>query len=150
MGMKNFKNLFLLFMLIVFTTTAFSQTVITGKVVSKKNPLPGISITLKDTYDGTTTDSSGVFKFSTSEKGDILLTVTGIGYKPFEQKLTLPSSRPVVLDINLKEDVTELNAVILSAGTFEAGDKKTAETINKLVVKEFLCVICVGLIFDHI
>lgn len=119
-------------MLIAFTGIAFSQTVVSGKVFSKKQPLPGISITLKDTYDGTTTDSSGVFKFSTSEKGQILLTVTGIGFKPFEQLLTLPSSQPIVLDINLKEDITELNAVILSAGTFEAGDKKRAAVMSSL------------------
>ena len=93
-------------MLVAFTGNAFSQTVISGKVVSKKQPLPGISVTLKDTYDGTTTDSSGVFKFSTAEKGEMILTITGVGYKPFEQKLTLPASQPINLDINLKEEIT--------------------------------------------
>lgn len=119
-------------MLIAFTSNAFSQTTISGKVFSKKTPLPGISITLKDTYDGSTSDSSGVFKFTTTEKGQILLIITGIGYKPFEQMLTLPSAQPIVLDINLKEDVTELNAVILSAGTFEAGDKKRAAVMSSI------------------
>jgi hypothetical protein len=130
--MKILKTFLLIIPLFVFTGNVFSQTVISGKVFSKKQPLPGMSITLKDTYDGTTSDSSGVFKFSTTEKGQILLTVTGIGFKPFEQMLTLPSSQPIVLDINLKEDVTELNAVILSAGTFEAGDKKRAAVMSSL------------------
>ena len=130
--MKNVKKLLLLCVLIAVTGPSFGQTVISGKVYSKKQPVPGVSITLKDTYDGTTTDSSGVFKFTTTEKGQILLTITGIGYKPFEQLLTLPSAQPVVLDINLKEDVTELNAVILSAGTFEAGDKKRAAVMSSI------------------
>ncbi len=130
--MKNFKNIVLVSMLFAFSGKAFSQTVISGKVFSKKEALPGISITLKDTYDGTTSDSSGVFKFSTTEKGNFILTVSGIGYKPFEQKITLPASQPIVLDINLKEDVTELNAVILSAGTFEAGDKKRAAVMSSI------------------
>ena len=43
------------------------------KDFSKKQPVPGASITLKDTYDGTTSDSSGNFKFSTTEKGDHIL-----------------------------------------------------------------------------
>lgn len=132
MDMKNIKQLLVIFMIMAFTGTALSQTVISGKVYSKKQPLPGISITLKDTYDGTTSDSSGVFKFTTTEKGEILLIVSGIGFKSFEQKLTLPSSQPIELDINLKEDVTELNAVILSAGTFEAGDKKRAAVMSSL------------------
>ena len=129
--MKKSKIIILVFMLIAFTGGAFSQTIISGKVFSKKEPLPGISITLKGTYDGTTSDSSGIFKFSTFEKGDYILTVTGVGYKPFEQKLTI-SGKPVILDINLKEDVTELNAVILSAGTFEAGDKKRAAVMSSI------------------
>ena len=36
---------------------------------SKNNPLAGASIILKDTYDGTTTDSSGYYNFETYEKG---------------------------------------------------------------------------------
>ena len=130
--MKKLTQLLVTLLLTILTGAAFGQTVISGKVYSKKQPLPGISITLKDTYDGTTSDSSGVFKFTTTEKGELLLTVTGIGFKPFEQKLTLPSAQPIVLDINLKEDVTELNAVILSAGTFEAGDKKRAAVMSSI------------------
>jgi hypothetical protein len=130
--MKNFRKIVLASMLFAFSGKAFSQTVISGKVFSKKEALPGISITLKDTYDGATSDSSGVFKFSTTEKGDFILTVSGIGYKSFEQKITLPASQPIVLEINLKEDVTELNAVILSAGTFEAGDKKRAAVMSSV------------------
>ena len=49
----------------------------------------GVSITLKDTYDGATTDSSGFFSFKTSEKGEQLLTTSSIGYKPFEQKIKI-------------------------------------------------------------
>jgi len=130
--MKNSRKIVLLGLLIALTSNIFSQTVIKGKVLSKKQPLPGISITLKDTYDGTTTDSLGTFKFTTTEKGEFTLTITGIGFAPFEQKVTLPSNQPIVLEINLKEDVTELNAVILSAGTFEAGDKKRAAVMSSI------------------
>ena len=130
--MKIFINITGFLILIAFTGKAFSQTVISGKVFSKKQALIGISITLKDTYDGTTSDSTGFFIFSTTEKGEHILTVTGIGYKSVEEKLSLPATRPIVLDINLKEDVTELNAVILSAGTFEAGDKKRAAVMSSL------------------
>jgi len=115
------------------TNKILGQAVISGKVVSKKDPVPGASITLKDTYDGTTSDSSGNFKFSTTEKGERILIISAVGYKAVEQKLTL-SNQPVTLDITLKEEVTELNAVIVTAGTFEAGDKKRAAVLSSIDV----------------
>jgi len=111
----------------------YGQAVISGKVMSKKDAVPGASITIKDTYDGTTSDSSGNFKFTTTEKGERIIVISAVGYKTFEEKLTL-SNQPVSLDITLKEEVTELNAVIVSAGTFEAGDKKRAAVLSSLDV----------------
>ena len=100
-----------------------AQVKLSGKITDTKNkPVAGASITLKDSYDGATSDSSGKYSFMTSEKGEKTIQVTIIGYKPFEQKLTIAGS-PIVSDISLKELITELKAVVISAGSFEAGDK---------------------------
>ena len=48
-----------------------------------------------------------------------------------KQKISL-SNQPVTLEINLKEEVTELNAVMVTAGTFEAGDKKRAAVLSSI------------------
>jgi hypothetical protein len=61
------QNIFLI-LLICFPDLLSAQTTIAGKVTDKKNPLIGVSITLKDTYDGATSDSSGKYSFKTSEK----------------------------------------------------------------------------------
>ena len=106
-----------------------AQTTISGKVTDKKNPLPLVSIVLKDTYDGATTDSSGKYSFKTTEKGEFLLTATSVGYKPFEQKITLNGTGSLTIDIVMKEEVTELSAVVISAGTFEASDRKRAAAV---------------------
>jgi hypothetical protein len=131
--MRKYSLAILLFILAAGIDNAFGQTTISGKVFSKKDPVPGASITIKDTYDGTTTDSSGNFRFTTTEKGDKLIVVTAVGFRPFEQKIIL-GSQPISLDINIKEEVTELNAVIVSAGTFEAGDKKRAAVLSSIDV----------------
>src|SRR5215207_4122944 len=110
--MKQYFLGFLVIMLLANTGKAFSQVVVSGKVFSKKQPVPGASITIKDTYDGTTTDSSGNFSFSTAEKGAHTILITAVGYKPFEQMVTL-AGQPVSLAITMKEEVTELNAVIV-------------------------------------
>ncbi|HET9744457.1 MAG TPA: carboxypeptidase-like regulatory domain-containing protein [Chitinophagaceae bacterium] len=122
------KTLFLI-LAAVIPNLLWAQTTITGKVTDKKNPLPLVSIVLKDTYDGATTDSSGKYSFKTSEKGEYLLTATSVGYKPFEQKITLVGQGLLTIDIVLKEEITELSAVVISAGTFEASDRKRAAAV---------------------
>ena len=129
--MRKYSLIILLLILITNTGKAFSQVTISGKIFSKKQAVPGASITIKDTYDGTTSDSSGNFKFSTTEKGDHILVITAVSYKPYEQKISL-SNQPVSLEISMKEEVTELNAVMVTAGTFEAGDKKRAAVLSSI------------------
>jgi hypothetical protein len=105
-----------------------AQTLVSGKVTDKKKALRGVNITLKDTYDGATSDSLGQFSFKTTEKGELTLVATYVNYKPFEQKIKLDGN-PVTVDIVLKEEITELNAVIVTAGTFEASDRKKAVAV---------------------
>lgn len=126
-------SMVILFLILMANGAVFSQVTIKGKVFCKKQPVPGASITLKDTYDGTTSDSSGNFMFTTTERGNKILTVTAVGYKAFEQGISI-SGQPIILDIEMKEEVTELNAVIITAGNFEAGDKKRAAVLSSIDV----------------
>ena len=108
---------------------SFSQTTIKGTIRDNRSkPVPGVSISLKDTYDGATSDSTGKYFFKTTEKGLQTLVATSIGYRPFEQKITLEGG-VLNTDIQIKEEVTELNAVVLTAGTFEASDRKKASAV---------------------
>ncbi len=127
------RRLIILFLSLVFQSVVQGQIVFRGKVICRKQAVPGASITLKDTYDGSTSDSSGNFAFTTEEKGDHALVVTAAGYRPFEKNITI-SGQPISLEVELKEMITELNAVIITAGTFEAGDKKRAAVLNSLDV----------------
>jgi hypothetical protein len=109
-----------------------AQVRISGKVTDNKNkPLAGVSITIKDSYDGATSDSAGNFSFNTDEKADHILEVTATGYKPFEQKVNL-NGVPITQNISLKPLVTELNAVVITAGTFEASDQKKTTVLSPL------------------
>src|SRR5262245_31762475 len=123
------QTLFFFFLFSGFSVLSSAQTKVSGRVTDKKHPLPGVSITLTDTNDGATSDSSGVYSFQTAEKGEFFLTATSIGYKPFEQKIKLDGKGSIVIDIILKEEITELSAVVISAGIFEASDRKRAATV---------------------
>lgn len=126
--MKRLKTVLILF-LVAISTGATAQVTIKGAVKDQKNnPLPGASISLKDTYDGATADSSGRYSFKTTEKGQHILVVSGIGYKTTEMPVKLETG-VLTFDVTLKQEVTELTAVVLSAGTFEASDRKRAAAV---------------------
>lgn len=95
---------------------------------NKNNPLAGVSISIKDSYDGATSDSSGKYSFKTTEKGQQLLVISNIGYKTLEQPVKLDGG-VLAIDATLKQEVTELTAVVLSAGSFEASDRKRAAAV---------------------
>ena len=123
------KQLPLLLSLILFSHIAMTQTLISGKIKDAKGKgVAGASISLKDSYDGGTSDSTGRYRFKTTETGEYLITVTSIGYKPVEQKITI-SGDAISLDIILKEEPNELKAVVITAGTFEASDRKRAAAV---------------------
>jgi len=119
-------------LLLLINITAQAQTNISGKITdTKSKSLPGISITIKNTYDGITSDSLGNFLFVTGEKGEHIIEASATGYRPFEQKINL-SGTPLSINISLKELVTELKAVIISAGAFEASDQKRTTVLNPI------------------
>ena len=117
-------------LLLTISIFTFSQTTtVAGKVVDNKSkPIRGASITVKDTYDGATTDSTGKFRFKTSEKGEHIIEISSIGFKPYSQTLKL-DGRELNLEIGLKEEMNEMQAVVISAGTFEASDRKRAGVV---------------------
>ena len=109
-----------------------AQVTVSGKVRDNKGkPVAGASISLKDTYDGGTSDSTGSFKFRTSEKGQQTILATSIGFKLTEQSITITQST-LNLDIILREEPNELKAVVVTAGTFEASDTKRTTVLTPI------------------
>lgn len=123
------KRMTLLMGWILCSIGLFAQVTISGKVKDNRGrPLQGASVALKDTYDGAVVDSLGNYKFTTTEKGEQILSITMSGYKSFEQKVTIAQST-IVVDASLKEELNELKAVTVTAGAFAASDAKKAATV---------------------
>lgn len=124
------KSFLLCMILFLPGVHVFSQTIIMGKVTQEQSDaLPGANVYLQGTYDGTSSNENGEFKFKTNKTGSFVLQVEFMGYEPFSQKLELRGDT-IQLNIRLKEAFNQLNAVTITAGTFEAGDKKQAVTIT--------------------
>ncbi|MEP6582628.1 MAG: TonB-dependent receptor [Ginsengibacter sp.] len=115
-----------------FISLCNGQVRISGKITDNHNhPLAGISVSILNSYDGATSDSLGKYSFNTLEKGEQTLQSTSEGYRSFEQKINIGTEGQTI-NISLKEQITELKAVVISAGTFEASDQKRATALNPL------------------
>ncbi len=94
-------------------------------------PIPGANVSIKDSYDGTTTDAIGSFQFVTAELGSKVLIITSIGYKNYEKAIPL-NGADIALEVSLKETINELEAVTISAGSFTASDESRRTVFKAL------------------
>jgi hypothetical protein len=85
-------------------------------------PVMGANVFIKDSYDGTSSAADGSFSFSTEEKGSQLLLVTFVGFRSFEQPVEL-SEKFLTLHIVLKEAINQMDGVVITAGSFTAGEE---------------------------
>lgn len=126
--MKTQVNKIIILITFLSFLTSFSQIKISGKVTFKNKGASEINVTLKNTYDGATTDSNGNFSFETSEKGNQTLTFTHPKYNEIV-KAILIEDKDISVNAELKEQINEIDAVVISAGSIEASDKKRATTL---------------------
>jgi vitamin B12 transporter len=127
--MRKFFTAFVLIPILFLLQPTAAQVTIKGTIKdNKNNPIAGASIAIKDSYDGATSDTAGRYSFKTFEKGTQTLIISNIGYKTVEQSVKLESAA-LTIDVTLKQEITELTAVVLSAGTFEASDRKRAAAV---------------------
>ncbi len=109
-----------------------AQVKIMGKVTDNKNrPLQGVSVTIRNSYDGTTSDSTGNYAFETVEKGNQVIIATISGYSSYEKNIAI-NDKDITLNISVKELITELKAVVITAGAFEASDQKKTTVLSSL------------------
>jgi vitamin B12 transporter len=127
------KNLVLLWLMIGGIQSLVSaQTQISGRIQDGKgHPVPGASITVKNSFDGATSDSSGNYSFASSDTGLQTLTVSSVGYRSIEVTLVI-TGKNLRMDLQLKEEPNELKAVTISAGSFAAGDSKRGAVMSSL------------------
>lgn len=117
-----YYQLSLALILCFFSMVSFSQVKISGKVTGTDGKgLPYISVQVKGTGLGSSTDLDGTYSFFADLKpGQYVLEFTGIGLKSKEQALRVGSETTYTSDIILAEDALNLDEVVVtgvSAGT---------------------------------
>ncbi len=105
------KNFYLLFFLLSSITIIAQDRVVTGVVNSEKDGLlPGVSILIKGTVNGTVTDANGKFSIKVPANYNIL-TVSSVGYATTDIKIDTKSN----LTISLIPNNMELTEVVVTA-----------------------------------
>ena len=109
----------------------FAQNTISGKVVDEKGkPVPGANIYIDGTYDGATSSETGEFSFETAATGNQFLIVSFLIYDTFKKEIDVTNFKDQT--VNLRENVNALDAVVITAGTLESGDKARVSVLKPL------------------
>ena len=106
-----------------------AQQNITGKVTDSKGiPLPGVSVKVKGTSRGTSTNDVGNFSIQAAPNDQLEISI--VGYK--SQTISVGTNTP--LNINLESEITELGEIVF-VGTRAGGRAKTETPVPVDIIK---------------
>ncbi len=78
---------FFLFLLFILSAQVIAQSTITGKVTDENaNPLENVSVVIKGTNNGTTTDANGTYRLSVTKISGNTLVFSYVGFADKEIK----------------------------------------------------------------
>ena len=133
--MKKFNYFLFAAVLMLFTTAAFAQATITGKVVDAdmNSPLPGANVLVRGTVNGTTTDFDGNFTITAnSTSGEIVISYIGFASKviKFNGDANLGT---IVLDL----DNSLQEVVVVGTGIIDLAEgRKTPVAVSTIKGKD--------------
>ena len=107
---------------------------VTGKITDARDgtALPGVSVALKGSTKGTTTDASGQFKVNAPANGT--LTVSFVGYSSQEVKI---GSRSEV-NVTLSENVNQLSEVVVTGLATSVKRSNLANAVSTVSASQLL------------
>lgn len=116
---------------LLLTAFTFAQNTISGKVLDQKGkPVLGANIYLDGTYDGATSSETGDFSFETTTKGNQTLVISFLLYETFKKEIDVTNFKDQA--VRLRENVNALDAVVITAGNLDSGDKARVSVLKPL------------------
>lgn len=119
--MSGFRSLFVLFLAFTFfgglaaSAQAQGQTgAIAGTVVDDEgSPLPGANLTIAGTQRGTSTDPEGRYVLGNLEPDTYTLRASFIGYRTYEERVTVAAGDTTRVDVTLRPDAAQLDELVV-------------------------------------
>lgn len=127
---------FTVFFMLSFAIAGFSQQNVTGKVVDEKGePLPGASVIVKGTSNGTVADLDGSFTLS-APKGSVL----EISFTGFATQTISVGDNSTGLTVTLAEGNILLDEVVVTGYTVE-GRRQSTSAVSTVKSKDLTAVV---------
>ena len=121
---------FSLILLVLVTAQAIGQQTITGSITDKKGvPIINANIYFEGSYEGCISNDEGRFTLHTDLKGTQIFTASFIGYEKYSRLLHL-NGNDTTIKVVLREALSEINEVMITAGVFSASDEKKSATLS--------------------
>ncbi len=119
------KKFLLLIWGMFLVASGFAQTgVLKGRItLPNQQPVELLNVGFQGTNIGTATDSTGNYHIEKVPFGNYILQVSGVGYQKFTQRITINSSKPLVINIEIKENLGERLDEVVVTGTMKAVSK---------------------------
>ena len=124
----------LLFVFALFSGTLWAQTKVTGTVTGSDGmPLPGVSVVIKGTTRGVSTDFDGKYELQAS--ANEVLEFSSLGYTS-QQKKVDKKSGTLTLNIALKEEMQQLGEVVVTALGIKREEKALSYNVQQVKSEE--------------
>lgn len=113
---------------------SYSQTTISGNVTDNNaQPLPGANVLVVGTTTGTVTDFDGNFSLTYDQSPPFSIQISSIGFATVLVEIT---SNNQTVNIVMKEDVSSLDEVVISASRTPERIFESPVTVERIGIKE--------------
>lgn len=99
--------------------------------------IPYVSIQIKGTTIGTTTDATGHFLLKQLPIGKHTLLVSIVGYNSVEQVVTVEKDKTIEVKISLKSKILDMDGIVITGSRNEIAKRESATIVNVVGMKLF-------------
>ncbi|MBA6154412.1 SusC/RagA family TonB-linked outer membrane protein [Gelidibacter maritimus] len=127
-------NKFLIIVMMMgFTITSFAQKTVSGQVLERETnmPLIGVTILVKDSAKGTTTDFDGNYIINDISDTDVLV-FSYLGYKTHELVVGGQST----INVSLETDAEEMDEVVVTALNIQRDKESLGYSVSQVSAEE--------------
>ncbi|WP_103867212.1 TonB-dependent receptor [Aquimarina sp. I32.4] len=121
---------------VILIRTDVEKKQVSGKIITPDgNPVAFVSVVLKSTNYGASTDENGDFNFYAPE-GNYKIVVSSIGFKSEEKPITIVSDNVTQVNFTLSKTLENLEEIIVSAGRTSEKLSEVSSSISVLASKD--------------
>jgi TonB-dependent SusC/RagA subfamily outer membrane receptor len=127
------RKLLLAGIMLVWASYAFAQEkTVSGKITSSEDgsPLPGVSVLIKGSNKGVSTDADGIYKLSAPANSALSFSFIGFTTQ------TIDINNRSVIDVQLKADAATFNEVVVTAQGIRKNVREIGYSYSKVTTED--------------